>query len=158
MHQGELVIFDVGCELNHYASDMGRTFPVSGRFTDHQRRILSMVTAVSDAMIAAIRPGVTLADVQAAGESKIPPKHRKYMQTRHYFGHHIGLSVGDLSLDDALLELGMIFTVEPWYYNHDEQIAVFIEDDVLVTATGVENLTKTLPRTPEELEQMTGGH
>ena len=155
MHRGELVIFDVGCELNHYASDMGRTFPVSGRFTDQQRRILSMVTAVSDAMIAAIRPGVTLADVQAAGESKIPPEHRKYMQTRHYFGHHIGLSVGDLSLDDALLEPGMIFTVEPWYYNHDEKIAVFIEDDVLVTSTGVENLTKELPRSPEALERMT---
>jgi Xaa-Pro aminopeptidase len=114
-----------------------------------------MVTAVSDAMIAAIRPGVTLADVQAAGDAKIPREHRKYMQTRHYFGHHIGLSVGDLSLDDAMLEPGMVFTVEPWYYNHDEQIAVFIEDDVLVTASGVENLTQELPRTPEALEQMT---
>lgn len=157
MHRGELVIFDVGCEVNHYASDMGRTFPVSGRFTDKQRRILVMVTAVSDAMIAAIRPGVTLADVQAAGASKIPPEHRKYMQTRYYFGHHIGLSVGDLSLDDAMLEPGMIFTVEPWYYNHDDQIAVFIEDNLLVTGTGVENLTKELPRTPEALARMTGG-
>lgn len=60
------------------------------------------------------------------------------MQARHCYGHHIGLSVSDLSLDGALLEPGMIFTVEPWYYNYDEQIAVFIEDDVLVTATDIE--------------------
>ena len=86
----------------------------------------------------------------------IPAGHRKYMQTSHYFGHHIGLSVGDSSLEDALLRPGMVFTVEPWYYNHDQQIAVFIEDDVLVTSTGVENLTKDLPRTPEALERMTG--
>ncbi len=156
MHDGELVIFDVGCELNHYASDMGRTFPISGRFTREQRDILEMVTAVADTMIAAIRPGVTLADVQAAGVAAIPADHRKYMQTGHYFGHHIGLSVGDSSLDDAVLRPGMVFTVEPWYYNHDKDIAVFIEDDVLVTSTGVENLTKDLPRTPDALERMTG--
>ena len=156
MHDGDLVIFDGGCELNHYASDMGRTFPVSGRFTPEQRDILEMVTAVADAMIAAIRPGVTLADVQAAGVAMIPAAHRKYMQTGLYFGHHIGLSVGDSSLQAAVLQPGMIFTVEPWYYNHDQQIAVFIEDDVLVTSTGVENLTKDLPRTPEALERMTG--
>ena len=55
-----------------------------------------------------------------------------------------------------MLQPGMIFTVEPWYYNHDEQIAVFIEDDVLVTPAGAENLTKGLPRTAEALERMTG--
>ncbi len=155
MQDGELVIFDVGCELDHYASDVGRTFPVSGRFTPRQRELIKMVTGVTDAMIAAVRPGVTLGEVQAVGVARIPAAERKYMQTGFFFGHHIGLDVGDPSLRDAALSPGMIFTIEPWYYNHDEEIAVFIEDNILVTETGAENLTRALPRTPNELERMT---
>lgn len=77
------------------------------------------------------------------------------MQTGFFFGHHIGLDVGDPSLKGAVLSPGMIFTIEPWYYNHDEEIAVFIEDNILVTETGAENLTRKLPRSPYELERMT---
>jgi Xaa-Pro aminopeptidase len=156
MHDGELVIFDVGCEIAGYTSDVGRTFPVSGRFTDEQRAILAMEVAVSDTIIAAMKPGVTLADVQRAGVAVIPPEHLPYMQTGLYFGHHIGLSSGDPSLADAPLEAGMVITVEPWYYNHDRGIAVFTEDDILITADGAENLTGHLPRTAESLERLAG--
>ncbi len=76
------------------------------------------------------------------------------MQTGHFFGHHIGLAVGDPSLPGAELAPGMVFTVEPWYYNHDENIAVFVEDVVLVTADGARNLTAALPRTPAGLEEL----
>jgi Xaa-Pro aminopeptidase len=156
MHDGDLVIFDVGCELEHYSSDVGRTFPVSGRFTDDQRDILRMVTQVSDTIIAAVRPGITLRELQALAERTIPEDQRPYMQAGFFFGHHIGLSVGDPYLPDAMLEPGMVFTVEPWYYNHEAEIAVFVEDDVLVTATGAEVLTASLPRTPEDLERLVG--
>ena len=74
------------------------------------------------------------------------------MQTPSFFGHHIGLNSGDPALIDEPLKPGMVFTVEPWYYNHDLEIAVFVEDVVLVTEDGVEVLTKGLARTPEELE------
>ncbi|MEE9263692.1 MAG: M24 family metallopeptidase [Vicinamibacteria bacterium] len=57
LRDGELVIFDVGTELDYYVADVGRTFPVSGKFTEEQKRTLDMVTAVSDAIIAAVRPG-----------------------------------------------------------------------------------------------------
>jgi Xaa-Pro aminopeptidase len=156
MVAGDLVIFDVGAEVDYYSSDVGRTFPVSGTFTDQQREILTMEVAVADAIIAAVRPGVTLRELQLIGEAAIPPEHRQYMQTGLFFGHHIGLAVGDPSLADAELKAGMIFTVEPWYYNHDMGIAVFTEDDILVTETGVENLTAGLPRRPDELERMVG--
>ena len=76
------------------------------------------------------------------------------MQTGLFFGHHIGLSTGDPSLPDLPLAPGMVFTVEPWYYNHDTGISVFTEDVVLVTETGVEILSSGLPRTPDELERM----
>ncbi len=156
MRDGDLVIFDVGCELDYYSSDVGRTFPVSGRFTDDQRDILRMVTAVSDVIITNVRPGVTLSELQALAEESIPDDERPYMQAGFFFGHHIGLAVGDPNIRDAMLEPGMIFTVEPWYYNHDRGIAVFIEDEVLVTATGSEVLTAMLPRTLEDLERLVG--
>ena len=154
MKNGELVIFDVGCELDSYVSDVGRTFPVSGTFSPEQRRLLEMEVAVADALIAAIRPGVTLAQVQRAGAARIPADAQPYMQTGLYFGHHIGLSSGDPSLADAPLEPGMVVTVEPWYYNHDRGVSVFTEDDVLVTTDGHENLTRELPRTPDGLERL----
>lgn len=154
MERGELVIFDVGCEYKNYVSDMGRTFPVSGKFTDEQKRILRMETAVSDAIIAAIKPGITLADLKKVADKVIPENEKKYMQVGLFFGHHLGLSTGDPNDQLSPLAPGMVFTVEPWYYNHDKNISVFTEDEVLVTATGVELLTKALPRTPEGLEKM----
>jgi len=154
---GELVIFDVGCELDHYASDVGRTFPVSGRFTPEQAERLRKVTATADAILAAVRPGVTLVELRAVAEASLPPEERAHMQTGSFFGHHIGLDVGDASLLDAPLEPGMVFTIEPWYYDHEDDVAIFIEDVVLVTETGVENLTAELPRSAEELAKWVSG-
>ncbi|HUU33594.1 MAG TPA: Xaa-Pro peptidase family protein [Vicinamibacterales bacterium] len=157
MRNGELVIFDVGCELDGYVSDVGRTFPVSGRFTDAQRAVLDMQRGVSDAIIAAMRPGVMLADVQRAADAAIPEDARPYMQTGSFFGHHLGLSSGDPSVDDVPLAPGMVITVEPWYYNHDRGMSVFIEDDILITTGGRENLTGHVARTADGLEALMRG-
>jgi Xaa-Pro aminopeptidase len=154
MHDGDLVIFDVGCELDGYVSDVGRTFPVSGTFTPEQRVVLEMVTSIADTIITHVRPGVTLRELTERARAAIPPSHRRYMQTGSFYGHHIGLATGDPSSLDARLEPGMIFTVEPWYYNHDADIAVFIEEEVLVTPRGAEVLTAGLPRTPTALEAL----
>ncbi len=154
MRDGELVIFDVGCELDGYVSDTGRTFPVSGKFSAEQRSFLEMEVSVADALIAAMRPGVTLRDVQQAGLAAMPASARPYMQAGLFFGHHLGLSSGDPSLDDAPLAPGMVITVEPWYYNHDRAISVFTEDVILITAGGRENLTGHVARTPDGLEAL----
>ena len=154
MTDGDLVIFDVGCELDHYVSDVGRTFPVSGSFTPRQREILEMEVAVADAIIAATRPDVTFRELQAIGVAAIPEPHRRYMQAGLFYGHHLGLSTGDPSLPDLPLRPGMVFTVEPWYYNHEEGISVFTEDVILVTEDGAELLSRTLPRTASELERL----
>ena len=110
----------------------------------------------SDAIIAAIKPGVTFADLRKVAFEAIPDDQEQYMQVGLFHGHHIGLDTGDPSLSDVPLQSGMIFTVEPWYYNHDIGISVFTEDEVLVTSNGVEVLTRSLPRSPEELEKMVG--
>jgi len=158
MARGEMVIFDVGCEREHYVSDVGRTFPVSERFSPRQRELIEMVRAISDAVIAAARPGVTLAALQRVAVSTIPAAAKPYMQAPLYFGHHIGLDAGDPSLADAVLQEGMVFTIEPWYYNHDEQVAAFLEDEILITAAGSENLTAGLPRDADGLERMRQGN
>ncbi len=154
MRDGELVVFDVGCELQGYVSDTGRTFPVSGRFTDSQRAVLEMEVRVADAIIAAMRPGVTLRDVQTVAEQAIPADARPYMQTGSFFGHHIGLSSGDPSVDDVPLAPGMVITVEPWYYDHERGVSVFTEDVILITPDGRENLTGHVARTPAGLEAL----
>jgi Xaa-Pro aminopeptidase len=154
MESDELVILDVGCEVDGYISDVGRTFPVGGRFTPVQEEKLRLSTSVADAIIAAIRPGVTFADLMEVAYEAIPDDEEKYMQTPSFFGHHIGMNSGDPALLGEPLEPGMVFTVEPWYYNHDLEISVFVEDVVLVTEDGVEVLTRGLARTPEALEAL----
>jgi Xaa-Pro aminopeptidase len=154
MAAGEMVIYDVGCELDHYVSDVGRTFPVSERFTLRQRELVDMVRRISDAVIAAAKPGTTMAGLQKTAAAAIPDGARPYMQAPLYFGHHLGLDSGDPFLATAPLMPGMILTIEPWYYNHLEAAAVFIEDEILITPTGRENLTAALPRDPDGLERL----
>ena len=154
MEKGDLVIFDVGCEYNQYVSDVGRTFPVSGEFTERQKEILEMEVGVSDQIIEYIRPGITFHDLRKLTDEIIPEEAKPYMQVGLFFGHHLGLSTGDPNISSIALQPGMIFTVEPWYYNHDEQISVFTEDMILVTEKGCEILNSGLGRTPEELELM----
>ncbi len=154
LEDGDLVILDVGCEVDGYISDVGRTFPVNGTFTDIQREKLLVSTRAADAIIAAVRPGVTLLELMDVAYAAIPDEEEPHMQTGSFFGHHIGLSAGDPALLDEPLAPGMVFTVEPWYYNHEIGVSVFVEDVVLVTGDGAEVLTNTLPRSPEELEAL----
>lgn len=154
MQNGELVIFDVGCEYQYYVSDVGRTFPVSGKFSERQNEILTMEVGIADQIINFIKPGITFADIRNLTDKIIPTTAKKYMQVGLFFGHHLGLSTGDPNLPEAELAPGMIFTVEPWYYNHDEQLSVFTEDVILVTEDGCEVLSSGLPRKPTDLEKL----
>lgn len=154
LQDGDLVVFDVGCELNGYVSDVGRTFPANGAFTEIQREKLLVSTRAAEAVIAAVRPGVTLRELTQVAYDAIPDEEERYMQTPSFFGHHIGLSTGDPALLDEPLAPGMVFTVEPWYYNHDIGVSVFVEEVVLVTEDGAEVLTDALPRDPAALEAL----
>ncbi|MCY3700019.1 MAG: Xaa-Pro peptidase family protein [Gemmatimonadetes bacterium] len=154
MEDGDLVIFDVGCEINGYVSDVGRTFPVNGVFTEIQREKLLVSTRATEAVIAAVRPGVTLRELTQVAYDAIPDEEERYMQTPSFFGHHIGLSAGDPALLDEPLAPGMVFTIEPWYYNHDLGVSVFVEEVLLVTEDGAEVLTDALPRDPNVLEEL----
>ena len=189
---GDLVLLDAGVEVDSlYTADVTRTLPVDGVFTDTQRRVYQAVLDAADAAFAVARPGSRFRDVHAAAmevvaarlaewgllpgtaEESLRPEgqfHRRWMV--HGTSHHLGLDVHDCAQArretylDAVLEPGMVFTIEPGLYFKADDLAVpeelrgigvRIEDDVLITADGVENLTAALPRRPDDVERWMAG-
>jgi Xaa-Pro aminopeptidase len=183
---GDLLLVDAGCELDGYASDVTRTFPVSGRFTGPQKDIYELVLGAQSAAIAAVRPGsrwdephdaavktlargfVDLGLCRGSVEEVIQTEdyRRFYM---HRTGHWLGLDVHDAGEYKSggewrRLEPGMTLTVEPGCYvrpgdNVPERfwnIGVRIEDDVAVTATGCEVLTAAAPKSVRDIEALVG--
>jgi Xaa-Pro aminopeptidase len=151
LEAGQLMVIDSGCSFGGYASDITRTFPVSGRFTARQRELYEIVLKAQAAAIAAIRPGVTLADFDRAARQVIT-KAGYGDWFIHGTGHHLGLEVHDAS-PDAPLAPGAIVTVEPGIYIPDEKIGIRIEDDVLVTPGGRRVLGPAIPKTVAEIER-----
>lgn len=185
---GDLVLIDAGVELDsYYTADITRTLPVSGEFTDVQRRVYEAVREAADAAFAIVRPGIRFKEVHAAAMQVIATKtaewgflpvsaeeslapdagyHRRYMV--HGTSHHLGLDVHDCGqarrefYADGLVEAGMVFTIEPGLYFQPDDltvpaefrgIGVRIEDNILVTAAGAENLSAGIPRTADEVEE-----
>ena len=164
MHQGEVVVVDIGAEFDEYAADVTRTYPVAGKFSARQREIYDIVLGAQEAALKVVKPGVTI--------GKSGPIHRaayEYIDTHgkdlkgnslgqyfiHGTSHHLGLDVHDAVSDTSrALEPGMVITVEPGIYISDENLGIRIEDVVLITETGYELLTRKLPRTPEEIEKL----
>ena len=184
LNDGDLLLIDAGCELDGYAADITRTFPVNGKFSPVQRDLYQLVLAAQAAAINAVRPGhawdaphEAALRVLAQGFIDFGLCHgsvdtvlqsedykRFYM---HRTGHWLGLDVhdaGDYKRDGEwrLLEPGMTLTVEPGCYvrpadnvpGHFWNIGVRIEDDVLVTETGCEVLTSAAPKTVAEIEEL----
>ena len=184
---GDLILIDAGVEVeSHYTADITRTFPVNGKFTQAQRNIYMIVYKAQQAGIAAIKPGARFRDIHnacmveiargaqelgvlpiSAEESLLAENglHRRWQF--HGSGHHLGIDVHDCAharkeqYSDALLEPGMILTVEPGFYVQPDDtlfpeeyrgIGVRIEDDILVTESGAKILSNALPRHPDEVE------
>lgn len=163
MQAGDLVVLDVGGEYAHYAADISRTLPVSGRFTPRQREIYEIVLGAQKAAIAAVKPGMTLGRrgsgslhqialdyINSHGADSHGQPLGKYFT--HGLGHHVGLHVHDSFERGSRLEPGMVITIEPGIYLPDEGFGVRIEDMVLVTETGHVLLSERLPREVEEIE------
>lgn len=148
---GELVVLDSGAKHAGYSADVTRTLPVSGKFSARQRELYNLVLRAQEAAIAAVKPGATLADVDAAGR-KIITDAGLGDAFIHGMGHHLGLETHDAS-PDAPLEVGAVITIEPGIYLPKEAIGIRIEDDVAVTATGHEVLTPNIPRSADEVER-----
>ena len=163
MDSGEVVVMDVGAECSDYASDVTRTVPANGKFTARQREIYEIVLGAQKAAMAAVKPGVKMRGekslqqiaydyINSHGQDLHGESLGKYFT--HGLGHHVGLDVHDESDNNAPLKAGMVITIEPGIYIPEENIGVRIEDTVLVTETGVKNLSGALPREANEVEKL----
>ncbi len=185
MKEGQLFLIDAGCEYQFFTSDITRTLPVSGKYSDKQRALMEIVSAAQQTAFKMSKPGQSLAKIHESVSDTLidglkdlkimkgktsairsSGEHRVYYP--HGTGHWLGMDVHDACpyLDSKgnplKLETGMIFTVEPGlYFLKDEKsvseewrgLGVRIEDDILITSRGYENLTEDLPRTANEIEK-----
>jgi Xaa-Pro aminopeptidase len=155
MLDGEVVYMDYGADYEYYTSDITRTWPVSGRFTPEQEKRYRCILEARDAIIAAMKPGVTIAQLKdVAGE--VYKKHgyqKEYEAVGRYIGHTIGISVHDVDPPDRNrpLEAGVVFNVEPLIELPDKKIHMRLEDTVLVTPTGATNMTAGVPASLDEI-------
>jgi Xaa-Pro aminopeptidase len=149
--EGDLLVIDAGGSIERYATDVTRTFPVGGRFTARQREVYDAVLKAQLAGIAAVRPGATLQQVDAAarGVLKEAGLDRYFI---HATCHHVGLDVHDPG--PPLLASGMTITVEPGVYIPEDRLGVRIEDVLLVTDEGAEVLTRDFPKEAAEIERL----
>ncbi len=184
LNDGDLLLIDAGCELNGYASDITRTFPVNGRFSGPQRDIYELVLAAQAAAIEQVRPTNEWEDPHRAAldvlvqgfidlglckgtrEAIIESgDYRRFYM--HRTGHWLGMDVhdvGDYKCDGdwRKLEAGMVLTVEPGCYIRPADkvperfwnIGVRIEDDAVVTSKGCEIITSDVPKTITEIEAL----
>lgn len=171
---GDLILLDVGAEYANYSSDLTRTFPVNGKFTERQKQIYNAVLDMKNFATSLLVPGnnwydyhkecgdfytskflelglLDKADVQ--NEDKNWPAYKKYMM--HGTSHHMGLDTHDYGiLSDKFVE-NMVFTVEPGIYLPAEGFGIRIEDDVVIQKSGEPfNLMKNIPIEVEEIEEL----
>jgi Xaa-Pro aminopeptidase len=152
MRDGDLILMDMSAEFAHYASDITRTFPVSGRFTPEQRKIYELVLKAQKAAFDLVKPGVYFEDLDAAARKVIEAAgYGDYFI--HGLGHFVGLDVHDAGAYQEPLAAGMVITIEPGIYLPEQKLGVRIEDDVLVTETGGKFLSDGLPRDADGIEK-----
>jgi Xaa-Pro aminopeptidase len=171
---GDLILMDVGAEYTNYSSDMTRTIPVSGRFTDRQKAVYTAVLSVKNEATKLLVPGtdweayhievgklmsselldlglLDKADVQ--NENKDWPAYKKYFM--HGTSHHMGLDTHDYGILTEPMQANMVFTVEPGIYIPEEGFGIRLEDDVVIQAQGEPfNLMKNIPIEIEEIENL----
>ena len=151
-----LIVIDIGCSVDNYASDMTRTFPVDGKWTEPERRLLDTVVAAGDAARAMLKPGVRYAEMESAARKVIEDAGFGEYFT-HGLGHPVGLDVHD-SWIRGPLKPGMVVTIEPGIYipagskadTSYWDLGVRVEDSYLVTKDGYEELTH-YPKIPGSL-------
>ncbi|MDA9349559.1 MAG: aminopeptidase P family protein [Polaribacter sp.] len=171
---GDLILFDVAAEYANYKSDLSRTVPVSGKFSERQKAVYNAVNHVKKEATKLLTPGTIWKDyhVEVGGimtaellklglldkadvqnEDKNWPAYKKYFM--HGTSHHIGLDTHDYGLLHKPMEANMVFTVEPGIYIPEEGFGIRLEDDVVVQENGAPfNLMGNIPIEADEIEDI----
>lgn len=162
LSDGELILTDVGAAYDEYGTDISRVFPANGHFSERQAQIYRIAYEANRAVMAEVRPGVffpqlnrTCREVSFKGLKALGllddfADIRRYVW--HGVTHHIGLNTHDVGDYEEPMAENMVFTVDAGIYVREWGIGLRIEDNVLVTANGCENLSAAIPATIEEIE------
>ena len=164
IEKGNLVLFDVGAAKNYYASDISRTYPENGKFSDIQKKIYQIVLNCNKQTAKFMRPGITLNEAnefakeflaaECIEKGLISSKEELARVYYHSVSHFLGLDTHDFGSKNDKLVPGNVVTCEPGLYFKDLGIGVRIEDDVLITEEGSEVLSDGILKEVNEIEKM----
>jgi len=174
LKDGDLVLFDYAPDYKYYASDVTRMFPANGRFTPEQKELYSVYLRMYQALMSSIRPDATPQEIlldagmkmQAivAGSAFSSEKHRAAAQRfadgfkdprpGAMLGHWIGMEVHDVTAPYTVLKPGMMFTIEPALTIPEDRVYIRLEDAIVITPSGFENLSAFVPVEPDAIEKL----
>ena len=166
---GELVLMDYAPDCWCYTSDIGRMWPVSGEYEPWQRELYGFVVDYHMTLMELIAPGKTCLEICRQAEARLMPVversrwtrpsfadgARTLLQSEKQFTHTVGMAVHDGGqYKDEPLRPGLVFALDPQLWVHEERLYIRVEDTVVVTESGVENLTRDCPQAPDDIEQL----
>ena len=173
---GDILLMDFGAEYANYASDLTRTIPVNGKFTDRQKAVYTSVLHVMKEATKMLVPGTIFKDYNkeiarimefeliklrlldkhdVQKQDSKNPLYKKYFM--HGTSHYLGLDVHDVGSFDSPMREGMVFTCEPGIYILEEELGIRLENDILITTNGPNDLMKDIPVEIEEIETLMSG-
>lgn len=163
MEDGSLLLMDLGARLQGYNSDITRTYPVNGKYTERQRQVYDIVLEANRTVLKEAKPGMTTVDlnnickkVLAAGCIKLGLIEKEEEISRYYMhgvSHHLGIDVHDVTVDsNKKLRPGAVISDEPGLYIDEWEIGIRIEDDLLITEDGAVCLSEEIMRDADEIE------
>lgn len=161
LQDGDFLVIDVGPDLGYYDIDITISYPANGKFTPRQREIYEAAKAVHEANMSAYRPGLTGEELREEVDAILIEQgfdltkdifQKRIM--RGSFGHYVGMAVHDVGGGPRVLQPGMVFANEPYAVFPEENLGVRVEDTILITEDGCENLTAGIPREIAEIEAL----
>ena len=163
MEDGSLLLMDLGARVRGYNSDITRTYPVNGKYTERQRQVYDIVLEANRTVLKEAKPGMTTVDlnnickkVLAAGCIRLGLIKKEEEISRYYMhgvSHHLGIDVHDVTVDsNKKLRPGAIISDEPGLYIDEWEIGIRIEDDLLITEDGAVCLSEEIMRDADEIE------
>lgn len=163
MEDGSLLLMDLGARVRGYNSDITRTYPVNGKYTECQRQVYDIVLEANRTVLKEAKPGMTTVDlnnickkVLAAGCIRLGLIEKEEEISRYYMhgvSHHLGIDVHDVTVDsNKKLRPGAIISDEPGLYIDEWEIGIRIEDDLLITEDGAVCLSEEIMRDADEIE------
>jgi Xaa-Pro aminopeptidase len=153
LKEGDVILLDYAPDHHYYTTDITRTWPIADKFSDVQLKYYECIREAEEKVIAAMKPGVTVNDLKKIAKD-VYIKHGYEKLWLDYIGHFVGMAVHDVGPYDKPFVPGVVFNVEPIIEDKDLKIHLRLEDTVVTTATGSENLTAGTTVVPEQIYKL----